>query len=466
MKRPSADSVNVENPTSHSEKNSILVRLDSQTPWLMPDGIRDYIGEEVSRVESLRRNCLKLFSQRGFQHVIPPPIEYLDSLLWGGNQDLALQTLKVTDQMSGQLMGFRADITPQIARIDRANIAQRQSIFQLNTQQNNSSKQCSTYINRFSYIGHVLHAKPTHLTAPRHLMQAGVEVFGGEVAATDLEILLLLIDVVVELNLTDLTTTNNLPSKIPTVMSIGHVGIIHALCEEFNLSDENTLWLISVLRRKSQPDLHNQGMHHGLSNAHIELLDELMNIYGSGDAFQTVAKKLPSGKAQIALQELRHLFELAQRYFLEEYSDTSAIQLDWFVDPLTIPSYDYHTGFVFSFHCGTAGIPIASGGRYQLDHQGVECPRSGTGFSLDLLSILPYVQNPKNQQDTPLIWVESNLIQQGQLPFYTKLRKTLSNDWKIQWASGDPKSDMQQKKRCSHELVVKNATEFELQKIN
>jgi ATP phosphoribosyltransferase regulatory subunit len=137
--------------------------------WLLPEYVEDILPQEAARVEVLRRKILDLFFARGFELVIPPLLEYMDSLLTGTGHDLELRTFKVVDQLSGRTMGLRADITPQVARID-AHLLNRRGV------------------TRLCYCGSVLHTRPASPGATREPIQIGAEIYGEAGSAADVEI--------------------------------------------------------------------------------------------------------------------------------------------------------------------------------------------------------------------------------------------------------------------------------------
>src|SRR5688572_31925579 len=141
--------------------------------WLLPEFIEDILPAEAMRIERLRRRILDLFFRKNYQLVIPPLLEYMDSLLTGTGHDLELRTFKVVDQLSGRMMGLRADITPQVARID-AHLLNRKGV------------------TRLCYCGSVVHTRPASPGTTRELVQAGAEMYGHAGVAADLEIQALL----------------------------------------------------------------------------------------------------------------------------------------------------------------------------------------------------------------------------------------------------------------------------------
>src|SRR5579859_7516969 len=137
--------------------------------WLLPEYIEDLLPAEAARVERLRRRILDLFFVHGYELVVPPMLEYVESLLTGTGHDLDLRTFKLVDQLSGRMMGVRADITPQVARID-AHLLNRKGV------------------TRLCYCGSVLHARPRGLAATREPLQIGAEIYGHAGIESDVEI--------------------------------------------------------------------------------------------------------------------------------------------------------------------------------------------------------------------------------------------------------------------------------------
>jgi len=145
--------------------------------WLLPEYIEDILPAEALRIEQLRRRLLDLFRTHGYELVMPPMLEYLESLLTGTGHDLDLRTFKLVDQLSGRLLGLRADITPQVARID-AHLLNREGV------------------TRLCYAGSVVHAQPSGLTRTREPLQIGAEIYGHPVVESDVEIQALMVSAI------------------------------------------------------------------------------------------------------------------------------------------------------------------------------------------------------------------------------------------------------------------------------
>jgi len=192
--------------------------------WVLPENIDDILPEEAWRIERLRRRLLELFRVHGYELVIPPMLEYLESLLSGTGHDLDLRTFKLVDQISGRMMGVRADITPQVARID-AHLLDREGV------------------TRLCYCGSVLHARPRGLDATREPLQIGAEVYGHSGIESDREIQGLAMQALRASGIRD-----------PRI-DIGHVGIFRALCRRGDIGPELEVELHQALVAKDAPSL-------------------------------------------------------------------------------------------------------------------------------------------------------------------------------------------------------------------
>jgi len=210
--------------------------------WLLPEFIEDILPAEAMRIERLRRRILDLFFRKRYQLVMPPLLEYMDSLLTGTGHDLELRTFKVVDQLSGRMMGLRADITPQVARID-AHLLNRRGVA------------------RLCYCGAVLHTRPASPGATREPLQIGAELYGDAGAKADLEILRLLCDAL-----------KAAKAKRPRI-DIGHVAVFRAIVRDARV----------------RPELEAE-LFEALPSAYREQLDELPAIVASLEA-QAVAAR-------------------------------------------------------------------------------------------------------------------------------------------------------------------------------
>ena len=195
--------------------------MQQKDSWLLPDGIEEILPEEAKHLESLRRKILDTFACWGYELVIPPFIDYLDSLLTGSGHDLELQTFKLTDQISGEMLGVRSDMTPQVARIDAHNI---------NAQ----------WPTRLCYVGTILHTKGDPLEKTRSPMQIGAELYGHAGKESDVEVIRLMLEMLAMSGLQNVH------------LDLGHVGIYRALSKQAGLTDTQEAELFDVLQRKAR----------------------------------------------------------------------------------------------------------------------------------------------------------------------------------------------------------------------
>jgi ATP phosphoribosyltransferase regulatory subunit len=318
-------------------------------PWLLPEYVEDILPPYARQAESLRRQLLDMYDSYGYELVCPPLIEYLDSLLTGAAGDLDLKTFKVVDGLSGRMMGIRADMTPQAARID-AHLLNRQSV------------------TRLCYAGPVLHAKPDGLMSSREPYQVGAELFGHAGIEADREILELLLASLAATKLTDVR------------VSLGHVGLFRVLAAAAGVDGEIGHPLFRALRAKDIPALLDltEGMAEPWRGAFLRLPE----LYGGAEVIETARRALPDlpGVRQ-ALDDLAGLLSAGAKANLS-------------VDLADLRGYGYHTGVVFAAYVGGQASAVALGGRY--DGAGAVFGRSrpATGFSLDLRRILASLPEP------------------------------------------------------------------------
>lgn len=316
--------------------------------WLLPDGIEEVLPPEAARIEAARRQVLDLFQRWGYEFVVTPHIEYLESLLTGAGQDLDLRTFKVTDPQSGRLMGFRADITPQVARID-AHTLRREGP------------------SRLCYAGSVLHAQPRALSTSRSPIQLGAELYGDASPASDVEVISLMLDML-EL------------ARVPDVhMDLGHVGIYRGLARAAELSGEVEQQLFDALQRKAGDEV--AALTAGLPAELASMLRALAELCGGREVLELAQACLVEAPAEVhaALDELVAIAdELELRY----------PELPLYFDLGELRGYRYHTGAVFAAFVPGMGQSIAQGGRY--DDIGADFGRArpATGFSTDLKTLV------------------------------------------------------------------------------
>ena len=310
--------------------------------WLLPEHIADALPAEAARIEKLRRDFLDHFRLRGFEYVMPPMLEYLESLLTGAGQDLNLRTFKLVDQLSGRTMGVRADITPQAARID-AHLLNHQGV------------------TRLCYCGSVLHTLPATVSAGREPVQIGAELYGYAGIEADLDVIRLLAGAFAAI-------------KLPLArIDLSHVGIFRALAEAAGLPKEDEDNLLSLLQAKDVPGLEEACV--GVATPWREALLALPQLYGGPEVVDQASRLLPDLPAVVAaLDSLRHLF-------------AQAADLPLSVDLSDLRGYHYHNGVVFAAYCPGYPAAIALGGRYDGAGRTFGRARPATGFSMDLREI-------------------------------------------------------------------------------
>jgi ATP phosphoribosyltransferase regulatory subunit len=313
--------------------------------WVLPEYIEDILPSEAMQIEGLRRRILDLFFERKYELVMPPLLEYTDSLLTGTGHDLELRTFKVVDQLSGRMMGVRADITPQVARID-AHLLNRKGV------------------TRLCYCGSVLHTRPAGPAATREPIQIGAELYGDAGVEADLEILQLLCEAL------ELAGARN------ARVDIGHVSVFRSIAHAAKVGAELEGQLFEALQKKDLPALKELT---GKMNPQTrEALLALPELYGGAEVLELAEKKLPM--LPELTRALRTLRKLAETCRLPAGFDLAELR-----------GYHYHTGVVFDAYCdggvGAASQPIARGGRYDEVGKAFGRARPATGFSIDLRSL-------------------------------------------------------------------------------
>jgi ATP phosphoribosyltransferase regulatory subunit len=309
--------------------------------WLLPEYIDDILPAEAMRIERLRRRILDLFFRRNYELVMPPLLEYTDSLLTGTGHDLELRTFKVVDQISGRTMGLRADITPQVARID-AHLLNRGGV------------------TRLCYCGSVLHTRPAGPAATREPIQIGAEMYGEPAVRGDLEILRLLCDAL------------RAAGARRARLDIGHVAVFRSIVRAAKVNGEHEADLFEALQRKDVSSLKN--LTKSLNGKTREALVLLPELYGGREVLKLAAKKLPR------LPELKRA--LATLGALAK-----ACKVPASFDLAELRGYHYHSGVVFDAYCEGATGAVARGGRYDEVGKAFGRARPATGFSIDLRSI-------------------------------------------------------------------------------
>lgn len=333
--------------------------------WLLPEYIEDLLPPTALRMENLRHAILNLFRVHGYELVTPPLVEYIESLLTGAGSDLDLKTFKLVDQITGKTMGIRADITPQVARID-AHLLNRQGV------------------TRLCYAGSVLHTLPDGTSRSRELMQLGAELYGHASFEADVEIQKIMLNALKLVGISDLH------------LDIGHAGVFRGLLSYANIDAAQVPALFTALQAKDVTSLRELTAH---LDVHIQdAFCALPRLYGGVEVLEEAFRVLPSQlEISQALEELKAI--------TNELKGDANINIDL----AELRGYHYHSGVIFAVYHQNHPVPLAQGGRY--DEIGISFGRArpATGFSLDLREIAmrfwrapgakailaPYVKNAK-----------------------------------------------------------------------
>jgi len=320
--------------------------------WLLPEGIEEVLPERAERLEALRRRLLDVLRGHGFDLVRPPLVEFLDALLNGVGEDLDLQTAKLTDAISGRLMGVRADHTPQIARIDAHYLRAEGP-------------------SRLCYCGSVFRSLPGELVATREPLQIGAELYGCAEVDADAEIVEAMVEVL-------------RVAGVPYIhLHLGHVGVYRALIQWAELPDGLETDLFDALQRQSSPDVADI-----LTPVPAQRRAFLALLEGRGD--QGVIRRARQAYAAVpgAGAALSNLEQLIQRL------ERTLGDIEMSVDLSDLRGYRYHTGAVFNAYTPGYGQALAQGGRYDDIGKAFGRSRRATGFSADLRRLLRHDQAP------------------------------------------------------------------------
>ena len=313
--------------------------------WLLPDGVADVLPEQAQIIENLRRKALDFLATRGYQLVYTPFIEYIESLssLSESNQDLDLATFKVIDQLSGRLLGVRADMTPQVARID-AHVHQVQGVA------------------RYCYAGTVLHTKPQGFNTTRAPLQLGAELFGSDSLDADVEMIDVMLNLIKTAGLVD-----------GVHLDLGHVGLFRSLVKHAGLTKVTENHLSDLYQRKALPELaeFTQNLNFGADFY-------VLGRYASDlDALQAnLSAELFEGAA------FKNAFDVLVATKAEIQARWPELHIG--IDVVELRSYHYHTGLMYAIYAPNRAEPLAKGGRYDGIGEHFGRARPATGFSCDL----------------------------------------------------------------------------------
>ena len=328
--------------------------MSSKDQWLLPEGIDEVLPVQARRMECARRELLDLFSRWGYDLIMPPFIEYLESLLTGTGNDLDLQTFKVTDQLTGRMMGVRADMTPQAARID-AHPLQRSSP------------------TRLCYLGTVLHTRADGFGGSRSLLQVGAELFGHAGVESDVEIISLLLELLQLMSIPELH------------IDLGHVGIFRGLARDAALSEQQENELFDALQRKAVPEIEEMLNDYVTDDGQRQRLAALASLNGDRSVLERAREQL-AGAGEPVLAALENLAAIAA--LIEKRAGSETLNFDL----AELRGYRYQTGLVFAVFVPGSGREIARGGRYDAIGKVFGGSRPATGFSTDLRELMQLSQ--------------------------------------------------------------------------
>jgi ATP phosphoribosyltransferase regulatory subunit len=383
--------------------------------WLLPEDIADVLPAEARKVETLRRAILDLYQSYGYELVAPPILEFLDSLLTGTGSDLNLQTFKLVDQLSGRTLGLRADMTPQVARID-AHLLNRKGV------------------TRLCYAGSIAHARTPVGSSAREELQLGAEIYGCATWEADFEAISLLLQ------------TLRLAGLKQVYLDLSHAGVLEGILDGQSIAKGDVETLYSLLQTKERPRL--AAWAQCLPSQSVEALMALTELNGPCVQVLLSARKILP-KHKLIDEALSQLEKLA--------SATTALSsdLELSIDLADLRGYQYHSGVMFAAYIDKLPQPIARGGRY--DHVGQAFGRSrpATGFSLDLLTLANLAPTAQRKSAIVAPWIDDALLSSQ----ITKLRQ--AGEVVIQAMNGDAVETAEY--LCDRELV-KQGSSWEVQK--
>jgi len=334
--------------------------MDDVNRWLLPDGLEEALPAAARRLETLRRAILDQFDVWGYDLVMPPMAEYLDSLLTGTGRELDLQTFKLTDQLTGKLMGVRADLTPQVARIDAHRLRDPGTT-------------------RLCYVGTVLRTRADEWSGSRSPLQAGAELFGHDGLDSDVEIIRLM-----------LATLDLCGIQQPSI-DLGHVDIFRSLARAAGLDPAQERLFFDLLQRKAVPEIEDTLADWRLDTGLAGALRVLVDLNG-GPEVLAEARAVLAGAPEPVRAALDHLGEVVVRL------QAALPHLDVHIDLGELRGYSYHTGLVFAAFVPGSGQEIARGGRYNEIGRVFGRARAATGFSTDLKALLRLVELPPEER--------------------------------------------------------------------
>lgn len=389
-----SDSSITSNKMQNSSSDKLAHAADIDNVWLLPDGVSDLLSEEAQKQEWLRYKLTRLLVSRGYELICPPMIEFTESLLGNASEDLKRQTFKIIDQLSGRLMGVRADITPQILRID--------------AHLNKMGK--ANKIARYCYAGHVIRTLPDGLFGSRTPLQLGAEIFGSDSLDADIELIDVLYCLIDNLNLTK-----------HLHIDIGHVAIFAHLKELARLSDNDASVLMNLYANKALPELKQVCKNLPMGDDFYYLAEYGHDMGALKQALSDTATNDPA-----IIKAVGEVQTLA-RHIKDTYQSNVSVDI-------TELGYHYHTGIVFNAYFENESQAVVRGGRFNGESFdsasntpatiATELPsRSATGFSLEVTRLQRYI----TLNDTKLVLVSFADMQGVRNDGSVLLEKELTN---------------------------------------
>ncbi len=326
--------------------------MSANNHWVLPQGIEEALPEQAALLESTRRELLDMYRCRGYELVMPPFVEHIESLLTGAGHDLDLQTFKLVDQITGRTLGVRADMTPQVARIDA---------HQLN-------RDVPT---RLCYIGTVLRTRADSFGGSRSPLQVGAELYGHSGVESDVEILGLMMSTL------DLVGVNDV------YIDLGNVDIFRGLAKQAGLTAEQEAELFGLLQKKAVPEIEAMLQSLDIGETDKNMLAALAGLNGGDDVIASARQQLSSAGAEV-LAAIDYLEQVASK------TRASYGEVNLHFDLAELSGYHYQTGMVFAAFVQRSGQAIARGGRYDAIGEVFGRARAATGFSTDLKNLMQF----------------------------------------------------------------------------
>lgn len=318
--------------------------------WLLPVGVEEILPPRAYLIEQARRSLIDLFDGWGYEFVMPPFIEYLESLLTGTGPDLDLQTFKLIDQLSGRSLGMRADMTPQVARIDAHSLRRDEPV-------------------RLCYVGTVLHTRPDGFSGSRSPIQVGAELYGHAGVESDCEIICLMLETLANFGIRDVH------------LDIGHMGVYSGLTEQAGFEADQVAALFDALQRKARSEIEDLLSVTGVDSSISKMLRGLGELNGGAEVLESATTVL--GEAPLAVQESLHRLKALAAALQGRIGDVSL-----HVDLAELRGYRYERGVVFAAFVPGHGQEIARGGRYDGIGEAFGNARPAIGFSTDLKTLV------------------------------------------------------------------------------